>query len=288
MRHREDRQEMATPAPSMRRWASLAVAGVFALVACGDDDSQLQSAGGSDTGVSTADGAQEFCDSFLAATAGFNEEPDSNHGDPEAHGAYVTENVLPHAETAGGVAPDAVAAEVDLLVRSVAEEAETGVPPEEADPDAEERLFAAYAAVQDHLYDSCEADEVVDVELTNYAFVGVPRTLPVADEAYFKLANVSDGTERPELHEVFLGRRNPGTDEPIEELLALDDEVLEKITPMGHELLAPGGRAVMPVALEPGDYLMVCFVPEGASFEDFEGTGPPHALLGMTYEFSVG
>ena len=32
---------------------------------------------------------------------------------------------------------------------------------------------------------------------------------------------------------------------------------------------------------------MLCFVPEGTHSEDMEGTGQPHFMRGMVFEFSV-
>ena len=43
--------------------------------------------------------------------------------------------------------------------------------------------------------------------------------------------------------------------------------------------------------LAPGDYIAVCMIPAGTTVADdgsfTEGTGEPHVMLGMSFEFTV-
>ena len=67
---------------------------------------------------------------------------------------------------------------------------------------------------------------------------------------------------------------------------------------VGFAFAEPGATAAQTVTIgEPGDYLMVCFIPAGttslpsidpnASAPPSLGTGAPHFTLGMLKEFTV-
>jgi hypothetical protein len=97
-----------------------------------------------------------------------------------------------------------------------------------------------------------------------------------ADSSGFVLTNAG---EQP--HEAFIVRISE--DANVDELLASEEEQPEGVEgEVGGTFAEPGGEAGFGFEepLEPGRYLMLCFV------ED-EETGQPHALLGMVQEFSV-
>ena len=126
----------------------------------------------------------------------------------------------------------------------------------------------------------------IDITGQDYAFVGLPSSVPVGTS--FRFTNGGD-----EFHEMMIVRRNEGTTEPFEELIALpDDQLGDKLTLVGG-LFAPIGQT-SPAQLtldEEGDYIVVCFVSQGttSSFASSgEGDAPPHAALGMVGEFTVG
>ena len=50
---------------------------------------------------------------------------------------------------------------------------------------------------------------------------------------------------------------------------------------------APGASEYAIADLTPGTYAMLCFVPEGTTSEDAYGTGQPHFMRGMVFEFTV-
>ena len=77
--------------------------------------------------------------------------------------------------------------------------------------------------------------------------------------------------------------------EDFADLVALPEEDAQaKVTVVGSTFApSPDQPGVGSFDLEPGDYALVCFVPEGASAEHPDGTGPTHASLGMVHEFRV-
>ena len=134
---------------------------------------------------------------------------------------------------------------------------------------------------------SGSAVEVVGVE---YAFEGVPATVTVGTA--FTLRN--DGQEA---HELVLVRKNPGVTQSFDELLALpEDEAFTQVAFLGQVAANPGETASGSVTADaPGDYLMICFIPQGLTQlpagslgpEASLPPGPPHFTLGMRQEFAI-
>jgi hypothetical protein len=144
---------------------------------------------------------------------------------------------------------------------------------------------------------SAEAIEITGVD---YAFEGVPETVPVGTSFTF-----TNGSAL-EFHELVMYHIPDDEERSIEELLALSDEEAEAIVgePLGVSLAMPGedGETVMGelAVEEPGRYVMLCFIPVGADPEVVAeamqsegegppdlGDGPPHAVEGMVAEFTV-
>jgi len=131
---------------------------------------------------------------------------------------------------------------------------------------------------------------VVGVE---YAFEGAPATVPVGTELGFR----NDGQE---VHEMAVFRRNDDVTQSFEDILALPpDEGIKLVTEAGVVFAAPGETAEETVTVDqPGDYVMLCFVPVGmteipsldpnASPAVTPGAqGPPHFTQGMIQTFTV-
>jgi len=129
--------------------------------------------------------------------------------------------------------------------------------------------------------------EIVGVE---YAFENVPSSPEVGTT--FSFRNGGD-----EVHEMVVVRRNEGVEQSFEELLAMpEEEVMDLVTFVEPVLIAePGAEADGELTLdEAGDYLMICFIPQGMR-ELPEGSfdpsavppGPPHFTAGMLAEFSI-
>ena len=123
------------------------------------------------------------------------------------------------------------------------------------------------------------------VTAVDYAFEGVPETLPAGSHT-FDFTN-----EGEEPHELVLFRIVDET-ESMEEILQLgEEEGQSHVEEAGGTFAEAGADAEEPLEaeLEAGKYAMVCFVPVGTTGPDEAdaGDGPPHFMEGMVAEFTV-
>jgi plastocyanin len=135
------------------------------------------------------------------------------------------------------------------------------------------------------------AGETIEIVGVDYAFEGVPPTIPAGATLSFR----NDGQE---VHELVLVRRNDDVSTTFEELLQMPQEEVEQlVTIAGYAVAAKGETAQQTVPVgEPGDYAMVCFVPVGMTEMPSEdpgasppdATGPPHFTQGMLSLVTVG
>ena len=124
---------------------------------------------------------------------------------------------------------------------------------------------------------SCDY-ETVDVTAVDYAFEGVPDSVPAGTLA-FELTNASEAEE----HEMVVFRRADGVTQSFGEILNLPEEETEELIVFSAAAFAPPGESGATLAdLDAGEYAMVCFIPVGGA-ED----GPPHFTAGMIKEFTV-
>ena len=122
----------------------------------------------------------------------------------------------------------------------------------------------------------------------------MPAEIPIGP-AIVAIENIGD-----EIHEIVILRKLDGS-LSVEELLDLpEDEFATKAAFVGVTRAFPGGIGQTVIYLTPGDYVALCYLPEGATPEVMaqlggpEDTvpagieiGPPHYELGMIHEFHV-
>lgn len=95
-----------------------------------------------------------------------------------------------------------------------------------------------------------------------------------------------------ELHELHIAKLPDGEKRSMEELFK-DPNVESTTTTVGHSFACPGKTAAPAGAdlTAPGRYLVVCFMPTGATPEtdpkDFDSLGMPHAMNGMAVEIDI-
>lgn len=142
-------------------------------------------------------------------------------------------------------------------------------------------------------------DDTLQIVGVNYAFQGVPETIPVGTELSF--TNASED----EVHELVLIKIDDDETRSVAELLELPEEEAEEVTEfLGVSVAFPGEDGIVvdgDLELdEPGRYVFLCFIPTGADPEAFreavesgadeapevEG-GPPHFTQGMMAEVTV-
>jgi hypothetical protein len=191
---------------------------------------------------------------------------------------YAAETFLPLAQRLQELAPDEISADVEIGIAGVNRLVETGdFEAAFGDPEFEAALDRLHA----HDLETCEWN-TVGVTAADYAFQGVPNELEPGVTS-FEFEN--GGTE---IHEMVVFRINDGVTDTLDELLAMpEEEVVTKTTMVAATGAAPGEDEYTVTDLTPGRYAMLCFVPEGTMSEEMEGTGEPHFMRGMVYEFAV-
>jgi hypothetical protein len=144
-------------------------------------------------------------------------------------------------------------------------------------------------------------EDVVEVILRDFEFVGLPDTIPAGTR--LTIVNQADR----ELHELVAIRLPDEEGRPVEELAQLSpDELAPLLGPPATVLLAAPGGPVVPAVgdgtlSEPGRYAIVCAIPTGIDPQEYldaaaateagppqiDGAGPPHIVHGMIAEVLV-
>ena len=205
-----------------------------------------------------------FCDNWseLQATAG--EAP--------------PEETTSLADAAAAAAPPEVAEAIQTEIELFS----SGTEDFQEDP----TFVRAEAVIDEHMFAVCEADTTIEFSGTEYAFNGVPEEVAAGS---VKIRFTNEGAE---LHEAVHLVKKEGTTESWDELLELpQEEAMGKVDFVGAGFAFPGNFDVGVHDWEPGEHILVCFLPQGATPEAFasgeEPEGPPHFTLGMRHEFVV-
>jgi hypothetical protein len=138
-----------------------------------------------------------------------------------------------------------------------------------------------FVTVSQAAVDEC-AEEEIDVTASEYKFEGIPEEMDAG------IVGVNFENTGGELHELVVFAKGPDAgDATFDELLELgEDEAEGKLLEKGGSFAEPGQTSPGIFELEAGDYVAVCFIPEGTSGDE-EGQGPPHFTKGMKTEFTV-
>ena len=236
--------------------AALASLALTAFAACGGDDDSSSSVTAS------------ACDAAVAYGAAFAQAPE----DPAQIQSFATDTLVPIADTlVAGLDGDAQDA-AETMRDAFAGVGESGDPSALEAPETAE----AIATVGKAVHEGCDL-QAVDIDAVEYVFENAPTTLD-AGRVSFALAN--QGVED---HEMVLFKAADGVTEPLGELLALpEDEAMSKLQFTGVTFGGPGTTNYVAVDLTPGQYYLVCFLPQGGG-ED----GPPHFIAGMQHTITV-
>ena len=141
-------------------------------------------------------------------------------------------------------------------------------------------LKATRTTIGGYYYATCSGEKA-EVKGVDFGYEGVKDSY---EPGAIRMKFLNEGKEE---HELVLVKKNPGVKESFDELLELPEEkAAAKVEFLGGEEAAPGEEAFVNADLTPGDYLMVCFIPEG-SLPGKEGKGKPHFELGMKKELIV-
>lgn len=270
-----------------RSLLTLLLAITLAAPACGSSDSSdgAVPADTTATGAATDPAgfdAPAYCDAALAIELA-QPDIDFEQATPDeiAAGlkAWAADDLRPLYEDLKAVAPAELDDAVTTYGTVIEELVKTGDPSLFDSPELSE------AGASAHAYDRKTCDwSSADVVATDFAFAGLKETYAPGPLS-IDLANEGD-----EVHELIVLKVKEGVDESAEELVQLsEDEAFEKVDFTGNiDPVAPGDGGYIVVDLEPGRYVVSCFLPEGATgMEHLDADGMPHALSGMFAEFTV-
>jgi plastocyanin len=267
-------------ATTTSRWLALALGAALVLGACGSDSSNESSGSTTTGGTKTSEvssGNQAFCDQVVEIQTLQPDIPD-NATEEQAKAAqdtWFSTQFTPMLDKIVAGAPSSAKQPIQELADFVKEKKGAAFD----DPGfAELEKPANVAAAK-----ACAADTLA-VTAVDYAFQGAPTQL---EAGRFLVDFTNKGKE---MHEISLMKKNDGVTQSWDELLQLDQSEAEsKVTFAGGGFAMPGSEDTSVIDLEPGDYLMVCFIPVGSTPDagDHGGSGPPHFTKGMKHEFTV-
>ncbi len=210
------------------------------------------------------------CAPFLQVSAAFSGQPD-----PATIGALL--------DDVDANAPDEIADELTILTtnsRTVLDTGDFGV--------FETPVFeTAIATSETWMSENCDFATQTEIIATDYRYEGQAADYPAGRTAF---TLVNGGVEA---HELMVLRKNDDVDLSLEELSELPEAEAETMTSYVGAAFAgpPGARSNLIIELTPGDYIAVCVVPAGTTVAEdgsfTEGTGEPHVMLGMSFEFTV-
>ncbi len=250
---------------------ALGVAVMLFAGACGGDDDDN---GESDAGAVTQAPADvhaehaEFCDTIVEAETAVVAA--ASGGDPAAVEGLIAE------------VEETAPAELEEQVETVAATVRHAMEKQEEGAFDSPEFSNADEAIDQWVLENC-GFETIQVSAVEYAFEGVPATIP-AGKTTFVFNN--DGEE---IHEMIMVRYK---DESltVDDLIELSDkQARKKIEFLGAAFGPPGTVDAGTRDFAPGKYALLCFVPVGATSEKAaeKAEGPPHVARGMSAEFTV-
>ena len=220
---------------------------------------------------------EAFCEDYIAVNTAINEGPGD---DPEAWVTQVSDDLTALSTDAPSEVASAAEGVANALLAPIAAMDEEGF---FAATESEEYV-ADVTVINDFVTSECDV-AAVEVTAIDYAFDADLDSLEAGTTA-FQFANQGE-----EMHEMVLMRVNDDVTASVDEMLALPQEEAESmVTFLGAAFAAPGSESTMFTDLGDGRYVMICFVPTGATSMEAAETadGPPHFSHGMVREFTIG
>lgn len=147
---------------------------------------------------------------------------------------------------------------------------------------------------------TASVENVVEVGMEDFAFVGLPESIPAGT----RLTVVNHAES--ELHELVVFKLSDDEERNAADLAGLAPDELEATlgAPVAVLLAAPAGDQIAAIGdgtlTEPGRYAVFCFIPTGVDPQVYldaaaqsegppqiEGAGPPHFVHGMLADLTV-
>jgi hypothetical protein len=217
-----------------------------------------------------------FCDATLKADRAVAKF--ASGGKPKQKDVQAAETALGQAET---TAPPEIATQVQGVVAATRTGIQSGQDPREADPTFEQN----FDAMQQYRYNSCGYTQI-DVTGNEYAFEGLPKTVPAGPVA---IGFTDTGAE---LHELAIYRTK--TKDSLKKVIGLSErEQRKKLEEVGGTFGFQGQTTYTVAELSrPGRYAVVCHLPVGSTSEEAaraaeQDHAKSHAEEGMYATFTV-
>lgn len=195
----------------------------------------------------------------------------------------AAEPIGPLVDEVEGSVPEELEEEVTAVVSAVRRMVDQGDDTALRDP----AFGASEERIDVWVGDNCDFESVT-VTGVEYAFEGVPKTLPAGTTTFHFGNDGNDGNDGNELHEMLTVRI---TDDAIsvEDLGRLSPEQAEdSIDYLGSAFARPGGTDVDTRNLVPGRYALVCFLRVGSTEAPADDDdAPTHFARGMWAEVVV-
>jgi hypothetical protein len=117
----------------------------------------------------------------------------------------------------------------------------------------------------------------------DYAFDGLNPTFSPG-QTQFKLQNTGK-----EVHEMQILKLKPGVKQSFAQVLKLPQNKAQALVDQvaGADAVPAGQSSYASANLTPGQYIAICFIPQGTTSLQKPGKGKPHFLLGMQKQFTV-
>ncbi len=283
--HDTETTPIMSSAPYRRRTRTIAAfmgasLALLPLAACGDDE-KADTTTTTEAGTAVEASAEVFCEQAFATDAAVNAANSSagEDGPDEAAVKKVTTELQ--------ALQDAAPADAQATAKAVSAATEDmfanpGPPSEE--------FMSSFGDLIDWMADNCDY-QVIDVSAHEHAFEGLPTTAE-AGRTIVRMTNHGN-----EIHEIVFAKAKDGVTTTPEELVQLpEEEAAEKVEFLSSGFANPGAKGGALLDLSDGRYLAVCFIPSGMTPEAMEEMmtsgaepeGMPHAMQGMTGEFTVG
>lgn len=263
-----------------RRFATgaLALALAFGAVACGDDDEQASDEPKSEFAT--------YCERAFAIENYFAGDPEvdfetATEAEVQAAVAQYLQGAKPLIDAALPVIPAEIKESIGVQVAAFNEALAGRGNPEEIFETPEVQA----AEAKTHAFDlkNCGWGNT-EVSTVDYSFQGLPTELK-AGRRSIDLTN-----KGKELHEIIFLSKNPGVTESFDQILALPREQAQtKVTDVFGAFAAQGETEYAVGDIPKGQYLAVCFIPQGLTSEETPPApdAKPHFLLGMKQEVTV-
>ncbi|MEZ5321110.1 MAG: hypothetical protein R2698_03325 [Microthrixaceae bacterium] len=260
------------------------IAGMLIMPGCSSKSDDAKSATTTAASAAAPGGGrlQRYCDASLAIESA-QPDLDFESATPQEITAglkkFATEVLAPLFHDVDMSAPPELDAQVDRYRTVIGQLARSGDPAVFDTPE----MKATEATT--HAFDlaNCRWQQA-KVTATDYAFGGLASHY---EPGPLSIDLTNDGKE---VHELIVLKIRDGVTESAEDLVQMDEETGSgKVEWIGNVDPTTGGdRDYVVVDLEPGRYVVSCFLPVGATdMEHLHVDGPPHAAGGMVAELDV-